>query len=313
MKNALIVKCLTSKDNFTNRHLIKSFQKRGFDTQLFEITETTLTEENVMMCGNETLKHPNIIIFSHPIFTPRNAIKPHMRQNLEFLKSLGAVCINEIQEHINVADKEFTTKRLQEANIKMVKSEIIRVQDFLYNKNNETVSLPEDLNDAVDRLGGYPIVFKNIVGMLGLEVFVANNYEELSILIRTKLKHPRFILQEYQKSAEALMIDARVIDQNVFTRILLSSPYGSEESKSTIRTRSSMIPCYVSDSIRDLVLSANRVLGLDVTRTEMFIGGDGVKLCEVNSIGAIVGNEQANNVDVCDLIVDLAIKKLEVK
>lgn len=314
MGHALIVKCLTSKNNFTNKNLMSSFQKRGYSTQVFEITQTAV-RNNVMLWHGEELKKPDIIIFSHPIFYPKGSIRPEtgIQTSIDFLKSLDAVCINNIDEHLNVADKEYTTKRLQAANIKMVKTEIINIENFPYYGSKDKITLPKDLTVSVDRLGGYPIVFKNITGMLGMEVFVANNFEELTTLIKTKLKHSRFILQEYQKSAEAFMLDARVVGEDVFTRILMSSPYNTTESKSIIKMRAHILPCYVSDSIRDLVISANKTLGLDVTRPELFLDKDGVKLCEVNSLGAIVGNEQVNNVNVCDLIVDLAIKKLKAR
>jgi glutathione synthase/RimK-type ligase-like ATP-grasp enzyme len=91
----------------------------------------------------------------------------------------------------------------------------------------------------------------------------------------------------------------------------LGSPYAENTFKSNISSNRACVACKVTSELSDLCFKTMNAAGLDTARIDIFINKGKLSVCEVNSIGSIVINEFACNVDISDLIVQTAIDKFE--
>lgn len=306
MKNALLVTCENTVNAYTHLEIAKALVKRGYNIRKFNATSAELEERESVL-----LEKPEIAILSNP-FTPRKTFA--YSQNIPFLKELTCTTfVNDVVPHLETCNKWVTFNRVLNSDIPFVKTVLT---DFSAAPKNHLGSVfysdadLDILDEHIEYLGGFPLVYKSIFGAVGKFVFLVRSKEHLrETLINNKEDYPSFILQEYIKSAEATMLCVRVVGDEVFTRIYLGSPLEKVSFKSVIAEGKIHIAGHASDEVRDIALKSARLMNLDTSRIEMFITNDGIKLCEINSLGSLISTDQVNNICLGELLVDHAIKK----
>lgn len=307
MKNALVVTTDNVKLGYTRLQFKRALSERGYNVLQFNVSADTVSARAAIKSAN-----PELAILCSSFAITKYDI---YAQNVSFLKKLNCTFVNDLQAHIEASNKWTSVNRFINSDLPFLKTVLTNFSSaprdstgrVLYGNVNLDV-----LDNDIERLGGFPLVYKKIYGSMGAAVHLAKNKEHLrEILVRHEM-YPSFILQEYTKSAEAAMLCVRVIGNDVFPRYMLGSYLPDVNFKSVISQGRMQLPCGLTDEIRDIALNSTALLGIDTARIDMFITEDGIKLCEVNTLGTILPTDQAYNMNVADQVVDLAIKKVNI-
>lgn len=315
MKSALLITNEVTKDTqtYNEKEITKAMVKQGYDVNEFSVPFATTAERDLMR--NNSYDFAIIVSqmhdFNSPLFALYNA-------NLNMLKELtNLVFVNDLNKHLKTCNKFYLMKGLLNNGIPTANVVIPEFRDLPKDNNGnvlyEHINM-DDVDNHVNILGGYPVVYKRIYGSQGNYVHLVDSRESFRKLLDSERAGPPvFILQEYVESAKAVMFCARVVGNEVYTRMGLGSPYATTDFKTIDFFGRQQIPCNTSDEIKQIALNATRTLGLDTARIDMFLTNEGIKICEVNSMGSLLNTSQAHNLNVAELIVDLAIKKSQKK
>lgn len=306
MKNALVV---TSESNvelgYTRTQFKRALSERGYNVHHIDLSDGSATDRAIIKKAN-----PELAILCSS-FALRN--DEQFVQNRSLLKKLNCTFVNDLQAHFEISNKSITINKILKSGLPFLKTVVTFFnylpRNSLGRVNYSNVDL-DVLDEDIERLGGFPLVYKRICGSMGLQVHLVNSKEHLKeILVKHEI-FPSFILQEYAKSAEFAMLCIRVIGDEVYPRFMLGSNLEEVNFKSVISQGRMQLPCALTDEIRNVALGATSLLGIDTARIDAFITDDGIKLCEVNSPGTILPTDQSYNINVADRVVDLAIRKL---
>lgn len=306
MKNALVV---TSDNNvemgYTRTQFKRALSERGYNVLHFDLGYGSVSDRAVIksaapelaiLCSSFALRNDELYV-----------------QNRSLLKRLKCTFVNDLQAHIEASNKCVSVNRILSSDLPFMKTVVTNFngapRNSLGRVDYSNVSL-DVLDEDIERLGGFPLVYKKIYGSMGMQVHLVNSKVELKEILIQHEVFPSFILQEYAKSAEFAMLCVRVIGDEAYPRFMLGSYLEEVNFKSVIAQGRLQLPCALTDEIRDVALGATSLLGVDTARVDMFITDDGIKLCEVNSPGTILPTDQSYNMNVADQVVELAIRKL---
>jgi RimK family alpha-L-glutamate ligase len=304
----------TDESRYNCYSLIKSLEQRNIKTDFLAINEievrsqffpqgTEVNNSDLIFNFVKKIEKVDITIFSDPVFcTDKDLV---LSQKLERLKNTSSVFVNEIDNHREICNKVFMYKKLIAAGVPIPKTYFILcdAEDCI-------------IDETVNMLGGYPVVLKNPIGTMGTEVFKCNNLQRVKDILNyfknfyfIKNENP-VVIQEYI-DAKGLFICTRVVKDKIFPRLSFGSPYAESTFKSNISTDRISVACRVSSDLSEICYKAMSAAGLDTARIDIFIRDNKLLICELNSIGGIVQNEIACNVDISSLIVQAAINKFE--
>lgn len=314
MKSALLVTNEVTKDTqtYNEKEITKAMVKQGYDVNEFSVPFATTAERDLVRNSNYdfAIIANQMHDFKSPVFALYNA-------NLNMLKELtNLVFVNDLNKHLKTCNKFYLMKSLLNNGIPTANVVIPEFRDLPKDNNGnvlyEHINM-DDVDNHVNVLGGYPVVYKKIYGSEGNGIRLVDSRESFKKLLDSEHAGPPcFIMEEFIKSAKTVMFCARVIGDEVYTRMRLGTPYVTTEFIATHAFGRQQIPCNTSDEIKQISLNATRALGLDTARIDMFLTNEGIKICEVNSMGGL-DISQVHNLNFAELVVDLAIKKSQKK
>lgn len=284
--------------------MLAAFASKNINAQLINFNALELANNNLSL-NNVVLTPPDFAVFINQTHTILNyEMFEETNSKLDKLESFeNTTFANSPLAHAAAANKINAYKRLIDAGVELPKTEFV-------DANPDSPALPL----MVERIGGFPIVVKWPFGFESMAVKICYDMDSLKTTIQelksaASIKINTVILQEYVSSAEAAMFCVRVVGDQIFTRMFLGSPYDTSSFKSIVSYGRQQMPCETIDAIRQAVLDIKSVLGLDAARIDMFLTDDGVKVCDVNSIGSFLPTDQTHNVNVASLITELVIQK----
>lgn len=305
MKNALVVTTDNVEFGYARTQFKRALSERGYNVHQLDVSSGSVSDRAAIKNAA-----PELAILCSSFAITKYEV---YAQNVSFLKKLNCTFINDLQSHIEASNKWASVNRILNSDLPFLKTALTNFSHAPRDARGKVLYDNVDLDildDDIERLGGFPLVYKKIYGAMGMQVHLAKNKEHLRQILVQNEMYPSFILQEYTKSAEAAMLCVRVIGDEVYPRFMLGSYLEDVEFKSVISQGRLQLPCALTDEIRDIALGAAELLRIDTARIDMFITDDGIKLCEVNSLGTILPTDQSYNINVADRVVDFAIKKI---
>jgi ribosomal protein S6--L-glutamate ligase len=171
------------------------------------------------------------------------------------------------------------------------------------------VTRPAPFFDAVDRLGGYPVVVKQPSGMGGDGVFKIEDAEQAGICLNTRLDPvkgllvQRFFPTSGRLDARILVIGGRVA--GAVTRVPASNDFRTNVHRHG-RAQAFDPPA----SWKETAVQAARACRLDIAGVDM-MGSPGGFPCviEVNYSPGFRGLEAATGLDIAMKLIDFAVQK----
>ncbi len=161
----------------------------------------------------------------------------------------------------------------------------------------------EDLDAAVEMIGGYPIILKILQGTQGVGVMIASSREEAATVLDAMWELGQdIILQEFVRSSQGKDVRALVVGNRVVAAMRRTARRG--EFRSNIHRGAEGKVTRLSKEYEAAAVKAASVMGLEIAGVDILYGKNGPKIMEVNSSPGIEGLELATELDLAKLIME---------
>lgn len=188
-------------------------------------------------------------------------------------------------------DKLLSLQLLTRANVDLPRTAVIRTT--------------EDLDEALDHVGGIPCVLKLLKGTQGIGVMLAESREGLESILQAFWSLDHIVLvQEFIAESKGKDVRAFVVGDKVVGAMRREARIG--EFRSNIHRGGTGKAIKLSKEIEGQVLAATRALGLQVAGVDYLESRDGPKIIEVNASPGFQGLEEATGKDIAGEIVRYA-------
>lgn len=217
-------------------------------------------------------------------------------QSLLFFESLGVLTVNRFKVASLCADKFATSLLLHQHGVPVPRFALV------FGENQAL--------EAIEQLGGFPIVIKPTHGSWGRLLAKVNDKESLEAILEHKLtlgspQHHSFLLQEYIEKP-GRDIRAFVIDEAVICAIYR---YSSHWITNTARG-AEVKKCEIFDELRDLCSRVSEVLGGGILGIDFLETREGLKVNEVNHATEFKNSEEPSGVSISGQIIDYCLNCL---
>ncbi len=165
------------------------------------------------------------------------------------------------------------------------------------------VSDKSDVADAIDRVGGTPVIIKLIEGTQGVGVILADKPEIAKAIIETlhsanqNVLIQKFVAESKGKDVRAFVINDRVV--GAIRRVAQGQEFRSNVHRGGLATAIDLDPAYEKAAVR-----AAQIMGLKVCGVDMLEGKDGPQIMEINSSPGLEGIEGATGLDIAGEVIN---------
>jgi ribosomal protein S6--L-glutamate ligase len=165
------------------------------------------------------------------------------------------------------------------------------------------ISNPEDLERAVEALGGYPVVLKTLSSRQGSGVtlldsaltaaFILHNYSE---------KGQGLMVQEYLPPHDRRDLRAFVLGDQVVAAMELRPK--EEDFRANVHLKGTQKPVTLPEALERLAVRAARILGLEIAGADILLDSRGApKVLELNYSPGFRGLEECTGQDIASAII----------
>jgi len=160
-----------------------------------------------------------------------------------------------------------------------------------------------DLEDALQRVGGAPVIIKLLEGTQGVGVILADKIEIARAIVETlhstkqQVLLQKFVAESKGKDVRAFVIGDRVVA--AIRRVAQGQEFRSNVHRGGKAEAITLDPAYEEAAVR-----AAQIMGLRICGVDMLEGKDGPQIMEVNSSPGLEGIEGATGLDIAGEIID---------
>jgi len=229
--------------------------------------------------------------FSYDAIIPRigHSITQHGVAVLRHIEQLGMWTANTSQGILQSRDKLHASQILARNRIPIPRT--VYVRDIL------------DVEQAIDAVGGLPVVVKVTQGTQGEGVFLRHTAFEVRNLVQGLLLTGKSVLvQEYIAESHGKDIRALVVGDRVVA--CMRRRARGREFRSNFHLNGTVENVQLPEDYAEAACRAARVLGLNIAGVDLLEGNDGPLVLEVNSSPGLEGIEKASGVNVAGAIVE---------
>ncbi len=156
---------------------------------------------------------------------------------------------------------------------------------------------------AIEQLGGAPVVIKLIEGTQGVGVILAETTQMAQSIIETlTVTNQNVIVQKFVAESRGKDVRALVVGDRVVAAMRRVAKDGEFRSNVHRGGRAELIE--LDEHYQETAVRAAQILGLRVAGVDMLEGDDGPRIIEVNSSPGLEGIEGATQLDIAGSIVD---------
>jgi len=211
--------------------------------------------------------------------------------------------------------------------IEMVKIPIIQTYDSLISAKNKlrtlqlltergipvpktmVVSRFEYLDEAIKKIGSFPIIIKTPFGSLGKGVAIVETKRSLHSSFDMLLTSPDFtsiLIQEYVAEAEGKDIRVFIIDGKIVASMERDSQGRDFRSNLALGGKGSIIE--LTKEEKTISLAAANALGLTIAGVDILRSKTGPVIMEVNCNPGLDGITEVSGLDIPGMIIDFAVR-----
>ncbi len=160
-----------------------------------------------------------------------------------------------------------------------------------------------DVEDALRRVGGAPVIIKLLEGTQGVGVILADKIEIAKAIVETlhSTKH-QVLLQKFVAESKGKDVRAFVIGDRVVGAIRRTAQ--GQEFRSNVHRGGKAEAIKLEPAYEDAAVRAAQIMGLRVCGVDMLEGANGPQIMEVNSSPGLEGIEGATGLDIAGEVVD---------
>lgn len=275
---------------YSTKRIVEEAKKRGIDVEVCDPMKFSL----VVSEGTVDVLHKGRH-FNHDAVIPRigHSITQHGVAVLRHIEQLGIWTANTGQGILQSRDKLQASQILARNRIPVPKT--VYVRDIL------------DVEQAIETVGGLPVVVKVTQGTQGEGVFLRHTAFEVRNLVQGLLVTGKSVLvQEYIAESHGKDIRALVVGDEVVA--CMRRRARGREFRSNYHLNGTVEKVELPEGYAEAACRAARVLGLNIAGVDLLEGKDGPLVLEVNSSPGLEGIEKASGVNVAGAIVDYVME-----
>jgi ribosomal protein S6--L-glutamate ligase len=275
---------------YSTRRIVEEARNKGLRVEVCDPMKFSLmvTEGSVDVLHKG--KH-----FGFDAVIPRigHSITQHGVAVLRHIEQLGIWTANTGQGILQSRDKLHASQILARNRIPVPRT--VYVRDIL------------DIDQAIDIVGGLPVVVKVTQGTQGDGVFLRHTAFEVRNLVQGLLMTGKSVLvQEYIAESHGKDIRALVVGDRVVA--CMRRRARGREFRSNYHLNGTVENVDLPPRYAEAACRAARVLGLNIAGVDLLEGNDGPLVLEVNSSPGLEGIEKASGVNVAGAIVDYVME-----
>ena len=167
-----------------------------------------------------------------------------------------------------------------------------------------------DVEAAIERLGGAPVVIKLLEGTQGIGVILAPDNRVAAAVIETlQSTENNVLLQRFIAESKGTDIRALVVGDRVVAAMRRRAQ--GDEFRSNVHRGGSAEAVQLEPDYERTAVQAAQIMGLRVAGVDMLEGNDGPLVMEVNSSPGLEGIETATSLDIAGAIVDYVANQVD--
>jgi ribosomal protein S6--L-glutamate ligase len=164
-------------------------------------------------------------------------------------------------------------------------------------------SIPKNIENVLEQVGGAPVVIKLLEGTQGIGVILAETHKSAKSVIESFLAlKANILVQEFIKEAGGADIRAFIVDGKIVGAMKRQGLPG--EFRSNLHRGGSANVIELSKEERETAIKAAKKLGLAIAGVDMLQSSRGPLVMEVNSSPGLEGIEGATGVDIASKIIE---------
>ncbi len=165
----------------------------------------------------------------------------------------------------------------------------------------------DDVEQAVEKAGGLPVVIKVSQGTQGRGVFLRHTMKEAKALVEALLVTGQVVLvQQYVQESHGTDIRALVVGDKVVAAMRRRAR--GREFRSNYHLNGTVENVDLPEDFAKIAVKASKTLGLKVAGVDLLEGNDGPLVLEINSSPGLEGIERASKVNVAREIIEFIIE-----
>lgn len=252
--------------------------------------------------------HPHLFYKNRRFITPdvmiiRASVLDNVDMEISTVKQLqlmGIPVVNHYLPIVRAKNKVRTLQILQHEGIPIPKTVVIHNLEYL--------------DEAIEKLGRFPIILKTPHGSLGVGVSIIESMRSLRSmidLISGTSKNSLVIIQEYVKEAKGKDIRVFIVGGKIIAAMERQAKRG--EFRANFSQGGSVSLADLSEEEKSISLKASKAIGLHVSGVDIIRTSEGPKILEVNANPGLAGITEATGVDVASHIARFAEKLVKQK
>ncbi|HRG39645.1 MAG TPA: 30S ribosomal protein S6--L-glutamate ligase, partial [Bacteroidia bacterium] len=272
---------------YSTRRLVEAAEQRGHEVSVLDHLKCVLVIEK---------GHPQVFYGGKQI-TGVDAIIPRIGTSVTFY---GAAVVRQFEQMkvfssvesqalVRSRDKLRSLQLLAQAGIGMPKTAF--------------ASIPKNIDNVIEQVGGVPVVIKLLEGTQGIGVILAETQRSAKSVIESFLAvNANILVQEFIKEAQGADIRAFVVDGKVVGAMKRQGLPGEFRSNLHRGGKASLLE--LTKDERETAIKSAKKLGLAVAGVDMLQSSRGPLVMEVNSSPGLEGIENATGVDIAAKIIE---------
>jgi ribosomal protein S6--L-glutamate ligase len=231
------------------------------------------------------------------VLIPRVAVTSNLDLEVSLVKQFQLMSIPVINKYLPVMrakNKLRTTQILTQKSIPVPPTIVVRKFEYI--------------DEAIKKVGGYPVILKSPYGSYGAGVVIVESrrslYSALDVLwmgMNTSI----MLIQEYVAEADGCDYRAFVVGDKVVAAMKRTAKKGEFRSNLHLGGAASRVQLTVEE--QRLAVRATQALGLNIAGVDILRSDEGPVIMEVNANPGFFGLSKITGVNVASHIVDYAI------
>ncbi|MCF7731512.1 MAG: RimK family alpha-L-glutamate ligase [Akkermansiaceae bacterium] len=160
-----------------------------------------------------------------------------------------------------------------------------------------------DVEDALMRVGGAPVIIKLLEGTQGVGVILADKLEIAKAIVETlHSTKQQVLLQKFVAESKGKDVRAFVIGDRVVAAIRRTAQ--GQEFRSNVHRGGKAEAIQLEPVYEEAAVRAAQIMGLRVCGVDMLEGATGPQVMEINSSPGLEGIEGATGLDIAGAVID---------
>ncbi|MBL8069234.1 MAG: 30S ribosomal protein S6--L-glutamate ligase [Armatimonadetes bacterium] len=283
-----------NRNLYSTRRLREACADRGHTVKVLDTLKFSMLieqEQPELFFRGRRLSHYDAII-------PRigSSITQYGCSVVNQFQQMGVFCANTSSAILNTRDKLRCLQILSRHDIGMAPTSFVRDR--------------KDILNAINNVGGAPVIIKLLEGTQGVGVILAENQKIAEAIIETlhgakqNVLVQKFVAESKGKDVRAFVVGGRVI-------AAMRRVAQGQEFRSNIHRGGKAEPIDLPADYERTAIEAARILGLRIAGVDMLESQDGPQVIEVNSSPGLEGIETCTGIDVAGTIVDYIAEQID--